>query len=424
MKRGSMNTYHIPAYLLAVVQTKIDKLIRRSRKLSMDCGIGLSVVNRYVKRDVKYLCPEIREFPVQYDLEMVEVAVTGKTPQLEGWQLLGVLEPSPNDPAVAIRRMVPGESLPDEYHNANPTHCEHCNHNRRRNKSFVLRHVDGGVKQVGSSCLQDFLGGKSPDEIVAYAEMLSKVEDSVSNDDESSYFGPKEPLLIHINLVLATTALCVRKIGWTSRTEAKDQDEKATANIVWELLTAKKDQRKLIQYYGLDTDRRGNFVGYDMKDSDGETAESVLRWVRDEMPVTNDYTHNLKTACSGDSVCYRTIGIACSAVAAYFRHLEKQSKSEVAGNQSNHVGAIKQRLNFAGTVGTTRAFDSAYGVRTMVKFVTNDGDVVVWWTGEIPDWVKIGECVEFTATVKAHSEYRGEKQTIVNRASAKAASVS
>ena len=52
--------------------------------------------------------------------------------------------------------------------------CEHCGLRRRRKATFVVVHVDSGeLRQVGSGCLRDFLGGHDPDRACRQAEYLA-----------------------------------------------------------------------------------------------------------------------------------------------------------------------------------------------------------------------------------------------------------
>jgi len=272
-----------------------------------------------------------------------------------------------------------------------------------------LQHDDGHYQQVGSTCLQDFLGGKSPDDILAFAQMLDKIDDVFSEGD---YYGSREPLRLPIGLVLTVAVMCVRKLGWVSRTTSKDTDQMSTSDIVWQLLTAKK-RSEVIRDFGLDVNRKGEFVGYDLTVRDEEIAQDVLRWVRHELEVRNDYTANLQTACEGQHVTHKTIGIACSAISAYERHMAR--KLSAPANNSQYIGMVSQRIKIKVRIVDTKTMPSMYGVRTMVK-MDHEGNTLIWWTGESPDWVKQGEEVVIAATIKEHKEYRGHKQTILTRA--------
>ena len=52
--------------------------------------------------------------------------------------------------------------------------CEHCGLRRRRTRTYVVVHTDSGeVRQVGSGCLRDFLGGPDPERACRRAELLA-----------------------------------------------------------------------------------------------------------------------------------------------------------------------------------------------------------------------------------------------------------
>lgn len=57
-------------------------------------------------------------------------------------------------------------------------------------------------------------------------------------------------------------------------------------------------------------------------------------------------------------------------------------------------------------------WEGTYGTRYMYKFTDVEGNIFVWKTGNLIDTEKP---VTVTGTVKAHSEYKGEKQTELTR---------
>lgn len=59
------------------------------------------------------------------------------------------------------------------------------------------------------------------------------------------------------------------------------------------------------------------------------------------------------------------------------------------------------------------SYDSRYGISTVYNFQTESGDLLVWFTAsiknfEVGDWINLKH-----ATVKEHSEYKNQKQTII-----------
>lgn len=97
---------------------------------------------------------------------------------------------------------------------------------------------------------------------------------------------------------------------------------------------------------------------------------------------------------------------------------EKEAKPVAT---SHHIGQVGMRVAFTGKVVAVRTFQTSSrnhyydtGVRHQTA-VEVDGNKVVYWNmlGDAQE----GDEVQFTATIKEHSEYNGVKQTIVSRAS-------
>ena len=207
-------------------------------------------------------------------------------------------------------------------------------------------------------------------------------------------------------LFLAITSVVIRKMGWVSRGEAfeSDGEKTATAGIAWDVAVRPNDTqtKKMIEKYDLHAEER-----------DGKLADAALAWAR-ALPTTEvDYLYNLGVQTRRQAIDYKATGMVASAIAAYQRHLEKARQAKPKGN---HVGTVGVRAGFAGLkVQGTRSFDSDFGVRTLVRFQDAAGNVLVWWTGEPPDWIEEGATVDVTATVKGHDDYHGTPQTTLSR---------
>lgn len=102
---------------------------------------------------------------------------------------------------------------------------------------------------------------------------------------------------------------------------------------------------------------------------------------------------------------------------------EARIKAEKAISQ--YVCEIGQKLNVKCTLDKKAWFEvrsfCGYGTDTMHVYTFKDvnGNKLVWKTSAYVD-VERGEPVELTGTVKEHSEYRDEKQTVLTRCKVKA----
>jgi hypothetical protein len=80
-----------------------------------------------------------------------------------------------------------------------------------------------------------------------------------------------------------------------------------------------------------------------------------------------------------------------------------------------HVGSIGKRMDFGWlTVASLTGYNTEYGYITVQTFRDEAGRLIVY-KGKAPMDLSPDERVRVSATVKAHSEYRGVKQTIISR---------
>ena len=111
------------------------------------------------------------------------VVLQGTAPVLAGWALAAIVEH--RDGAANVRAVSElGARLdPEAFRTA---WCEHCGLRRRRNATFVVVHVDSGeLRQVGSGCLRDFLGGHDPERACRQAEYLALARDELKSAEDS-----------------------------------------------------------------------------------------------------------------------------------------------------------------------------------------------------------------------------------------------
>ena len=82
----------------------------------------------------------------------VKAVITLPLIKLDGWRLIAKLDFATGLPIVST---VPGETYGQEPDRA---HCDHCGVRRDRNTVYCVQHDNGSRKQVGSTCIADFLG--------------------------------------------------------------------------------------------------------------------------------------------------------------------------------------------------------------------------------------------------------------------------
>ena len=401
------NVFDIPAYNFDHLRERIERLNRRAKKLGCQ-PIALRVVREF---EVKKRQPDTK---LVYKQARLEIEVIGESPKFEGWTLLAAIEMLDNGENLV--RTVPGQTVPEVYRSTD-THCDHCQALRRRKEVFVLGHEDGRIVQVGRQCIADFLGHVSALTLAARAGWEFSALDAAreAEDEDFCWGGGRGGRMRDIREFLGTVAICIRRLGWKSRRmiEKSDpfSDEQTTGSTAWMILTNWKSKfvQELIKNHSLYAEER-----------DEKLAGEALAWAR-AIPAAgvSNYEYNLGVACRQESVNYKTIGLVASAVSAYLRHLERIEELNLRKKQDRqrkHLGEVGQRFGFAGCeVKAMKYFEGTYGVRTLVRFETPDGNIIVWWASkELDDW-NVGDTMDITGTVTKHGDYHGCPQTELKR---------
>ena len=134
--------------------------------------------------------------------------------------------------------------------------------------------------------------------------------------------------------------------------------------------------------------------------------------------------YNIQTIAKTQGVTAKTIGLAASIIGTYKRQVERdiryaaKKKAEQAANgdqPSEWVGEVKERLRkLEIKVFGTYETEGDYGMTTRVVFKDTTGNDFIWFASGSVE-LEQGEGYLVDATVKKHNEFRGVKQTQVNR---------
>lgn len=412
-------------------QWLLEKLAKMNRKAAK---FGLApVVIEWTGEKVVPLTkynPDTREQEPTGEVErFLLCTVTGVAPVIAGWSFVATLQHG--EEAGTVIRTVPGFAgqIPVQYRNASRFVCDHCQTVRNRKDTYLLQDAAGNFKQVGANCLADFLGGMDPHDAAAIAGWSFGVDELLDSAHESS--GLSRTRRVYLLGFLAVVAAVIRvEERWTSRGAAKAYNEKvpeggkglsATADLATGYLFATGESRK---YY----------TQYKPEDQDQATAEAALAWVKEtfhakEPEARSDFEHNLVIVTSGESVADRSLGLAAAAVGMYRRHLgleeERKARARI-GAESKHFGTVGDRVVFyARLLWEPKALESQFGTTYLHKFLTVDGNLVTWFGSSnlcTPytdgSEMKVGADAEpraLIATIKKHDDFKGEKQTVVNR---------
>lgn len=371
---------------LEAVLDAVEKLNKKARKLG--CSETVLAVRGWI--DVNLGSNEIDR---RYHIDAI-----GEAPRYDGWTFVAKLQ-KPEGCMSSIIFAIPGQEVPKRFRTSDPSTCEHCGIRRHRKATYVVRHDSGEYKQVGSSCMKDFLGHSNPENLIKNVDLFAGIEGLLDEYDGFYHVRP----MWRLETFLAYTVMYVREGGWISRSSAIDMCIPATADCVVE---------------ALQPPRSGEKEKPRPTEHDFETAQKVIEYLpRLFAEKTNDYLYNLKVATESAIVTCETAGIVASAVACYNKHI-KIENAKKDHKPSEHVGNVKERFTFEAQLIGQNFFDGVYGTTHLMRFRDKDDNIFVWFSSRCAD-VELEENYKITATVKKHDEYKGTKQTVITRAKLK-----
>jgi hypothetical protein len=349
-----------------------------------------------------------REPPPGVKVSKVMLTLSTEIPKYAGWSFVAALTHLDGENVV---RTVAGSELPVLYRTRGPV-CDHCKHNRRRSETYVLRHEDNRLVQVGSTCLADFLGSDTAGRLASCATYLADAAGLAEEGESEGGSGSSGD--VYLGSFLATAAFCIRVNGWTSRTAARGSfgHLHATADSAWLYSVNSKQARE---------DKvEPTAEDIALADHAAKWAEELSEEAINAMP--GDYLHNLHVVAKSAIVNMKLAGIAASMIIAYERNLgierKRQARVERA-KLSMHVGEIKKRQIWPNVeLEFVTGYEGAYGYTTVLKFRTVEGAMIVWKASNTKlARADVGKHYNLAGTVKKHEEYKGEKQTLVSRCS-------
>lgn len=334
-----------------------------------------------------------------------ETAITGEAPKYNGWTFLARIDRVGESFTIAT---APGvEHVSRDL--VRVGECDHCGYDRQRNNTYLVVNEAGETRNVGSTCIKDFLGWSGSFAFIS--------EDEVKDDLFEGGYGYVDPQYT-FETVVAVSYAAIRVFGWVP---ASQDWNTPTKQHVSTILSGK-----------LPKDRNGRTDADYLKARDYVAeaevkAAEVVRFIgSDDFSGNSTYVDNLKALAATGLVEWRQIGLAASAPQAYIRHLETAAERAAkearwaaekdARVTSEYIGQPKDKVEFKGTVSAIRFIEGNYGTTVLYTITTTDGNLVKWFASSEALGDTEGVEVHLRATVKDHDEYNGQKSTVVTRA--------
>jgi len=374
-------------YNVNYVREKVDAVNKRAKKLGL-APLVLDVGSDIIE-EKKIRIDDFLDLYRTVTYIANEVKIHGEIPVIPGgWNLIGVIEHSP----INFVKTVPGEEIPEIYFER--CVCDHCRTERLRNKTIIVRNESGEYKQVGTTCVKDFLG-INPNTLLYALELSEKdfFEEGGLSREEVSY-----KLEDYLEVCHAIT----QKLGWTSRTKSYETGAPATVDHVSDFYNPHSKsgaelRRDLGEYFTEETK---------------QLVKDAIKWV-ETTHKDGDYFFNLKQLVNFGYVPVKSMALAASLMPVYVREMIKL-KEEASKPESNWIGSVDSKIEVEAKFVGEFTFDSYYGVVYVKRFVDTSGNLIVWFTTS-SNGFEVDKTYKIKGTVKKHDEYKGKKQTVLSR---------
>lgn len=369
--------FQLTAYELEMTREKIAKINARCAKRGIPGGLNVEYREETKK--------EKNDFGIEIETIVYMVKITGIAPKLPDWDFVATLDYDPN--AGLIVRTYPGVNSINRA-NLREGWCDHCQTNRYRKNTYVMRNRNSGEEiQVGSACIKDFTGWEA---LPYSAERMQKDVEEMSGD-----FG-SYPRDVSTLTVLSVAWACVTEFGYV-----RSREIGATVDMVRDVINP---PRKISEDYRLELMRLSRHADEMMN-----RAKELRAWIlSDEFSGTSEYVLNMKAIAGAEMVSSRNYGLLVSAPQAWARFLEKSFiKEKEKAPESNWIGEIGERWELSLTLKSVKYIETMYGCSTLHKFTDASGNVFSWFASSADYGDNVGDTFRVSATIKAHSNKYG-----------------
>jgi hypothetical protein len=372
----AQTSYIIPTIRIDAFKHEMVKLNRRASKL------GCSPLSFFFGEPIML---DFSREGERIEVSATPVTVTGTPPSFKDWSFAASVERL--DTGTNLFHGISTKGIPERYRNSGHS-CEHCNHQRNRNASYIIRHIDGDFRQVGSTCINDFLGGNALPAFNLYKSFDEKIKEL----GEFESFNSSCVMHIPVLSCLAAAASAIRRFGFVKKTGYEGEGELPNSLRVEAFLLDRKGSNSL-----------------EIEERDDEKAVLVREWLVNHDGYQNDYLQKLIDLAAATNVGVRNIGILTSAIAAY----DREQEQKIVRGDSKHLGTVGEKITVEAELVSTKTLPGfGYGSPTLYTFRDGDGNILKWITQNLLD---IDGKVVLTGKIKSHGEWNGVLETQLTR---------
>lgn len=404
---------------LEQAQAAIDKMAANAKKMSLPPPTMsltgntrmISVpmpVSRETFRFLRGQVPRMR-------VSQTELVLTGETPRFKGVRLLAMVDHLPGGSTFVTHTSESAAKRLKEsgidVHSCD-CNCDHCQVKRSRSTTFFVEDATG-VKQIGSTCVDKFLGTTMLPQLMASLNNSKSILQEFEDEDYSPLkltFGD-----IEVPHFLAMAQIITNTYGFVKSSEYNSTRELVLSVYSGALPNPPKEAIDLL------------LTNYE---PDGNNplftdAENMIKVFLADTGTT-DYILNLKkvlklphVALSGirGTADMKIMGLLSSVPEAYRRYQERLAVSNAQnhGVKNEGFGNAKERGQLKLLCLQTNYYGNREFPSTVFKLKDDEGRLFRWNASGYNEEMEAGKHYLLTATIKDHKEYNDVTNTLLTR---------
>jgi hypothetical protein len=314
------------------------------------------------------------------------MVLEGAPPALAGWTLAAIVDHRSRNATLRIVSPVAREL--DRRRFREP-HCDHCGVRRRRTETFVLWHAaTQRIRQVGSGCLRDFLGGHHPERLCREAEYVLLARQALrdAGDAPSARGGAGQD--VSLREFAAHAAHVIRAGGWVSREYSHRSSRVASGDAALRSMQTGRPAPNA---------------------ADRTLARAALTWARELLAAQrklSPFERDAVAVTAGDRVfTSRERGLVCALIAVYRR---RRARSQHMGEP----GAALERVVLVERI--TEQPSQRHGIVRRHDLIDVDGNRFTWWqTRGTP--LPLGRAIHLRGRIERHATVGRAAVTVLAR---------
>jgi hypothetical protein len=393
-----INTINIISSKVSELAAAVAKINRKTDKLGCE-KIKFIVGKSYISRELNWDTP-----PKSVNVKRTEISLIGQMPNIPDWEVSAVIDHFP------ITLVHSYQEIPEFYRNRG-SFCDHCNSMRRRNKTIILKNkTTNEFKQVGSTCLKDFIDIDITHEL-SFLTFIDSISDDYGYDPE--YVGNGKNIYLETTKdVFSIGIQMINSFGFV-----KSHDGDLEAGII--------PTKMRIDSYFENHDNIQEFYNNKFNLTSAEVESKVNKifdWINNNNSK-NEFILNLQAIISTEYTEWKYYGYIAGAIASYNREMEKYIVKKIEILNEYREESIKSRITIPVYLKTIRAIESFYGTSYMHKFMDENNREIIWFCSGNPlmdsSEINPDQKITITGTIKDKKEYNGKKTTYLNRVTMK-----